>query len=59
MNVPKRLRPEMRAPDHQLVRPMVVVQAVKSAPGKGEIAMRSVEPAARTTLPPSAECKMN
>lgn len=49
---------EMRAADHQLVRPMVVVQAVKAAPGKGEIALRSVEPAARTTLPPSAECKM-
>ena len=49
---------EMRAADHQLVRPMVVVQAVKAAPGKGEIALRLVEPAARTTLPPSAECKM-
>jgi branched-chain amino acid transport system substrate-binding protein len=50
---------EMRAADHQLVRPMVVVQAVRSAPGKAEIAMRSVEPAARTALPASAECKMN
>ena len=50
---------EMRAADHQLVRPMVVVQAVKTAPSKGEIAMRSVEPASRTTLAPSAECKMN
>ncbi|MBX3642103.1 MAG: ABC transporter substrate-binding protein [Rubrivivax sp.] len=49
---------EMRAADHQLVRPLVVVQAVKAAPGKGEIALRSVEPAARITLPPSAECKM-
>ncbi|HRH85268.1 MAG TPA: ABC transporter substrate-binding protein [Rubrivivax sp.] len=49
---------EMRAADHQLVRPMVVVQAVKAAPGKGEIVLRSVEPAARITLPPSAECKM-
>jgi branched-chain amino acid transport system substrate-binding protein len=49
---------EMRAADHQLIRPMVVVQAVKIAPGKGEIVMRSVEPVARTTLPPSAECKM-
>ena len=49
---------EMRAADHQLVRPLVVVQAVKAAPGKGEIALRSVEPAARITLPPSPECKM-
>jgi hypothetical protein len=49
---------EMRAADHQLIRPMVVVQAVKIAPGKGEIVMRSVEPVARTTLPPSAECKI-
>jgi branched-chain amino acid transport system substrate-binding protein len=49
---------EMRAADHQLVRPMAVVQAVKSAPGKGEIALRSLEPASRTTLPPSPECKM-
>ncbi len=49
---------EMRAADHQLVRPMVVVQAVKAAPGKGEMALRSVEPAARTTMPPSPECKM-
>lgn len=49
---------EMRAADHQLVRPMVVVQAVKTEPGKGAIALRSVEPASKTTLPPSAECKM-
>lgn len=49
---------EMRAADHQLIRPTVVVQAVKTAPGKGEIVVRSVEPIARTTLPPSAECKM-
>lgn len=49
---------EMRAADHQLVRPMVVVQAVRAAPGKGEIALRSVEPAARTTLPPSGDCRM-
>ncbi len=49
---------EMRAADHQLIRPMVVVQAVKVAPGKGEVAMRLVEPIERTTLPPSPECKM-
>lgn len=49
---------EMRAADHQLVRPMVVVQAVKAAPGKGEIVVRSVEPAQRITAPVSAECKM-
>lgn len=49
---------EMRGADHQLVRPMVVVQAVKAAPGKGEVTVRSVEPAQRITAPPSTECKM-
>jgi branched-chain amino acid transport system substrate-binding protein len=47
---------EMRAADHQLVRPAVVVQAVKAAPGHGEITVRSVEPAQRVTPPPSSEC---
>ena len=50
---------EMRAADHQLVRPMVVVQAVEGGPGKGKMALRLVEPAPRTTLPASAECKMS
>lgn len=49
---------EMRAADHQLVRPMVVVQAARTAPGKAEVVVRSVEPAAKVTMAPSAECKM-
>jgi branched-chain amino acid transport system substrate-binding protein len=50
---------EMRAADHQLVRPMVVVQATKSATaGRGEIAVRSVEAAAKVTPPPTGECKL-
>ncbi len=49
---------EMRAADHQLVRPMVVVQAVKAGPGKGEVVVRSVEPATKVTPPPSADCKL-
>src|SRR4030095_8837361 len=38
---------EVRAADHQLVRPLVVVQAVKAGEGKGEVAMRLVEEAAK------------
>ena len=48
---------EMRAADHQLVRPLVVVQAVKAGEGKGEVAMRLVEPAAKVAPPVSPECK--
>jgi len=48
---------EMRAADHQLVRPLVVVQAVKAAEGKGEVVVRSVEPAAKVAPPVSPECK--
>ena len=49
---------EMRAADHQLLRPLIIVQATKAAEGKGEITLRStlgrdvIEPAV------SAECKM-
>ncbi|MFT3821255.1 MAG: ABC transporter substrate-binding protein [Rubrivivax sp.] len=49
---------EMRAADHQMVRPMVVVQAVKAGPGKGEVVVKSLEPAAKVTPAPSGECKM-
>jgi branched-chain amino acid transport system substrate-binding protein len=49
---------EMRAADHQLLRPLIVVQAVKAADGKGEIAMRSIVPTARIAPPVSPECKM-
>lgn len=49
---------EMRAADHQLLRPLVVVQATKVGEGKGEITMRSV--LARDVIQPavSPECKM-
>jgi branched-chain amino acid transport system substrate-binding protein len=49
---------EMRAADHQLLRPLIVVQATKAGEGKGEITLRStigrevIEPAV------SPECKM-
>jgi branched-chain amino acid transport system substrate-binding protein len=49
---------EMRAADHQLLRPLFVVQATKAGEGKGEITLRStinrdvIEPAGNT------ECKM-
>ena len=49
---------EMRAADHQLLRPAVVVQAVKAGPGKGEIAVRSIKPIARATPQVSPECTM-
>lgn len=49
---------EMRAADHQLLRPLIVVQAVKAADGKGEIAMRSIVPTAKIAPPASPECKM-
>ena len=48
---------EMRAADHQLVRPVVVVQAVKAGEGKAEVTMRSVEPAAKVAPAVSPECK--
>lgn len=49
---------EMRAADHQLLRPLVVVQAVKAGEGKGEIVMRSIEPTAQIAPPVSPECKI-
>lgn len=49
---------EMRAADHQLLRPLVVVQAVKAGDGKGEIVMRSIEPTAQIAPPVSPECKL-
>lgn len=49
---------QMRAADHQLVRPLMVVQAVRSGPGKAEVALRTVEPAEKVIVPPSKECKM-
>ncbi|MDB5731480.1 MAG: Amino acid/amide transporter substrate-binding protein family [Variovorax sp.] len=49
---------EMRAADHQLLRPLVVVQAVKAGQGKGEIVMKSIESTAQIAPPVSPECKM-
>ena len=48
----------MRAADHQLQRPLALVQAEKVADGKGEIRMRSMIPAPQVSAPVSAECKM-
>lgn len=50
---------EMRAADHQLVRPLVIVQAVKSADaGKGVIVLKEIQPAAKVISKVSDECKM-
>jgi ABC-type branched-subunit amino acid transport system substrate-binding protein len=49
---------EMRAADHQLSRPLVVVQAIKAGDGKGEISMKSIESRAQIAPALSAECKM-
>jgi branched-chain amino acid transport system substrate-binding protein len=49
---------EMRAADHQLLRPLVVVQATKAGEGKGEITMRAIEPTSKIAPPVSPECRM-
>jgi branched-chain amino acid transport system substrate-binding protein len=49
---------EMRAADHQLLRPLVVVQATKAREGKGEITERSVITRDVIEPPVSPECKM-
>jgi branched-chain amino acid transport system substrate-binding protein len=51
---------EMRAADHQLVRPLVIVQAVKSTvnAGRGEIVLKVVQPASLVASKVSPECKM-
>ena len=49
---------QMRAGDHQLIRPMVVVQAVKTAPGKAELVIKSVEPAEKIMPAVSSECRL-
>ena len=49
---------EMRAADHQLLRPLVVVQAVKAGEGKGEIMMKSITPTDKIAPAVSPECKM-
>ena len=49
---------EMRAADHQLLRPLIIVQATKAAEGKEEITLRST--LARNVIEPpvSRDCKM-
>jgi branched-chain amino acid transport system substrate-binding protein len=49
---------EMRAADHQLLRPLIVVQATKAGEGKGEITMRSTLPRGEIQPSISPDCKM-
>ncbi|HEY4068135.1 MAG TPA: ABC transporter substrate-binding protein [Burkholderiaceae bacterium] len=49
---------EMRAADHQLVRPMALLQIAKAGDGKGQAVVRAIEPAATITPPASPDCKM-
>ena len=49
---------EMRGADHQLLRPLVVVQAVKAGEGKGDFILKSVEPVAKVAPAPSPDCKI-
>ena len=49
---------EMRAADHQLLRPMVVVQAIKAGEGKGDFVLKSMEPVSKVRPELSPECKM-
>jgi branched-chain amino acid transport system substrate-binding protein len=48
----------MRAEDHQLLRPLLFVQAVKTGEGKAEMVLRAVEPLAKITAPVNPECKL-
>jgi branched-chain amino acid transport system substrate-binding protein len=49
---------EMRAADHQLLRPLIIVQATKAEEGKGQITLRSI--LGRDVIEPavSPDCKM-
>jgi len=49
---------EMRAADHQLLRPIFLGQAVKVAEGRAEMVLRTTEPVERTTAPPNPTCQM-
>jgi ABC-type branched-subunit amino acid transport system substrate-binding protein len=49
---------EMRAADHQLMRPMALVQVEKIGEGKAKLALRTIEPAAALVTPVSPECKL-
>ncbi|MEO8298623.1 MAG: ABC transporter substrate-binding protein [Burkholderiales bacterium] len=48
---------EMRATDHQLVRPMVLAQVLPGKDGKSVMGLKFVESAQKVTPPPSGECK--
>ncbi len=49
---------EMRAADHQLLRPLMIVQATAAGEGKGEITLRSELPRDQVEPAVSPECKM-
>ena len=49
---------EMRAADHQLLRPLMIVQATKAGEGKGEITLRSELPREEIEPAVSPACKM-
>jgi branched-chain amino acid transport system substrate-binding protein len=49
---------EMRAADHQLLRPLIVVQATKAGEGKGEITIRSTLPREEIQPSISPDCEM-
>lgn len=49
---------QMRAADHQLLRPLFVVQATQAGEGKGEITLRSTMNRDVIEPPVSPECKM-
>lgn len=49
---------EMRAADHQLLRPLLIMQAVKAGEGKAQMELRAIEPVAKVVAPVSPECRM-
>ncbi|MEO8296408.1 MAG: ABC transporter substrate-binding protein [Burkholderiales bacterium] len=49
---------ELRAADHQAIRPMSLLKVVKAGDGKAMMKMQDVVPAAAVTFPPSPECKL-
>jgi branched-chain amino acid transport system substrate-binding protein len=49
---------ELRAADHQLVRPMALIQVEKVSEGKARLALRSIEPGPSLTPAANPECKL-
>ena len=49
---------EMRAADHQILRPLVVTQAVKVGEGKGDFTVKAIQPIATISPALSADCRM-